>query len=153
MRLWSAYSSCVVSSDWRARKRRDWNVCTTAGSSQSHQDVHDHCNDLQRRMAALPTQSHRTDVWQHPPLSGCVSDSQSSVQPVIYQLVYQPDRLRAHVETFSSVTHSGQTKFFYMTLWSLFRSPVTSQADTSATNCVTCAVRVCIKQIRLSLGE
>jgi len=104
-------------------------------------------------MAALPTQSHRTGVWQQRPISGCVCASKSNGQPVIYQLVYQPDRLRAHVETFSSVTHSGETKFFYMTLWSLFRSSVTSQADTNATSGVTCAVRVCVKQIRLRLGE
>jgi len=108
---------CVTvfsSADKCTRKRCYWNICKSAGGSQSHQDVHDHCNDLQRGMAALSAESHRHSLRQQRPSVACSVTASSDLDPVIHQLVCQPDRLWTYVETFPNVTRSGNANTIYM---------------------------------------
>jgi len=104
-----AASGWMLSSGRSPRHRRLNVSLSAAGISQSHQDVLDHCDDLHRRLAAVSTQSARVCVRYYRPRA---LDSASRQDPGVPQLVCQPARLRAHVETIPRVTHPGKTNLY-----------------------------------------
>jgi len=71
--------------------------------------VHDHCNDLHRRLAAVPTDSHFDLLRQHGSRS---VDSRFRNVFGFSQLVCQPDRLRVHVETFPQLSCPGKANIY-----------------------------------------
>jgi len=67
--------------------------------------VHDDCYDVHRRLGAVPSDPYGARLRQQGP---CADDPRLRRDSDVRQLVRQPHRLLAHVETFSHVAHRGQ---------------------------------------------
>ena len=120
-----ALSRKVISSlGWSTWRRRNVSrygiICPTADRSQSDQDVFDYCDDVYRDVAAVSAGSPRDGVRQS---RWRVVGSRRTRDDRLLQLLCQPHRLRAHVETFPRSVHPGDETHF--SSWS---TPVASPA-------------------------
>ena len=107
--VYTSSVSWILRSGGRPRERCCVNwfqyVCAPAGGrSQSDPDVLDHCDDVQRGVAALSADTHRHGLRS---TRARAAHCQRCSKSVLRQLVRQSRHLRAHVETFPPVARSG----------------------------------------------